>query len=61
MTPDEDVLMAAPGNVQKLEENIRKVLGDEILQQKLTENAYQKKATFDHKTITKQFLELYRS
>jgi glycosyltransferase involved in cell wall biosynthesis len=60
MTPDEDVLMANPGNVQKFEENIRKLLVDEELRNRLTENAFRKKEQFDHKTITKQFLELYR-
>lgn len=59
--PEKDVLMAVPKEVQSIANEISRLLEDQKLAQKLTENAYKKSKQFDVQLISKQFLELYQS
>ncbi|MBI2573117.1 glycosyltransferase family 4 protein [Candidatus Woesearchaeota archaeon] len=60
MKPDVDVLIAPPGNIEKLSEQIQRILGDHKLAKKLTENAYKKKEEYKNTVIADEFVELYK-
>lgn len=59
MTPNVDILMAPPSNIEKLTEQIQRILGDKRLVKKLTENAYKKKDEYKNTVITQEFVQLY--
>ncbi len=59
VTPEQDVLMAKPGDVESLANEINRLIKNKKLQKKLVENAYKKSKQFDVKIITKQFIKLY--
>jgi len=58
--PEKEVLMAKPGKVISLSQEINRLLNNPKLQKKLAERAYQKSKQFDLKKITDQFIELYK-
>ena len=57
--PEKDVLMAKAGDSQSVAEQINKLLEDQKLGERLTENAYLKSKKFDVQIISQQFLRLY--
>ncbi|MEK6809702.1 MAG: glycosyltransferase family 4 protein [Nanoarchaeota archaeon] len=57
---EKDVLMAKPGDVFSIAEQITRLLKDPKLGEKLTENAYAKSKQFDVRVIARQFLDLYQ-
>ena len=58
--PEQDVLMAKPGDLKSLTFQVNRVLRDSALRKKLVENSYPKTKQFDTKLVTKQFVDLYR-
>ena len=61
VTKNKDVLMAEPGNVESLAENINKLLKNKKLRKTLANHAYKKIKNFDIDKITKQYIQLYKS
>jgi len=59
VTHEEDVLMAIPGNVSSLADNITRLLNDPILQEKIQQNGIIKAKEFSTEKIATQFLKLY--
>ena len=59
VTHEKDVLMATPGDITSLAENITRLLNDSVLQQKIQQNGIIKAKEFSTEKIANQFLELY--
>lgn len=59
MIPEEDVLMATPGDVRELGQQIHRVLNDAKLSHKLTENAYKKVQQFAVERVIPRIVALY--
>ncbi|MBI1968632.1 glycosyltransferase family 4 protein [Candidatus Woesearchaeota archaeon] len=59
VVPDEEVLMAQPGDAHSLAEKISQLLTDSLLQKKMVENAFMKSQQFSTEIIADQFLKLY--
>ncbi len=57
--PEKDALMAKPGDTSSVANQITRLLKNQKLGGKITENAYLKSKQFDIKIISKQFLDLY--
>jgi glycosyltransferase involved in cell wall biosynthesis len=60
VTHEKDVLMATPGDITSLAENITRLLNDSVLQQKIQQNGIIKAKEFSTEKIANQFLELYQ-
>jgi glycosyltransferase involved in cell wall biosynthesis len=59
VTHDKEVLMAKPGDVPSLIEQINRLLANPILEKNITENAFLISKQFDIKVISGKYLELY--
>ena len=58
--PEKEVLMGPPGDIVKLEAQIRRILADNQLRKKLIKNAFQKSKQFDSEIIAQKFIRLYQ-
>ena len=59
VTPDEEVLMAQPGDASSLAEKINRVLSGHALKKKMVQNAFLKSQQFRTELIADTFLRLY--
>lgn len=60
-TPEKEVLMVQPGNIQELEQKIIEILSNPLLAQKRAEQAFHKTKQFDLQKMIPEFLNIYSS